>query len=484
MGTAITGTQMRTLKASVVTELPDKGVSNKIYYVPNGTTGDNKYDEYIWIKDTEHPNGYFEKVGQKDIDLNIDNLPIKESVSDTDKIVVNDGGNNKGVELSKVKKYAIEGVATKEELKGYVPLMTIDHTGEKYAECNGVNYKESFIMLYGDTLYLRLDGLEVGWLTNHGFSICNGSIVYSDGRYDDDVGLKMLAPIKLHPYYNDYLIVEGNEHNDMAFTTNGGTITVYSKDEINKKLSAKADTTKASTTSDGLMSKEDKAKLDGLSPKEQLFIDMWNSACGTYGKYNTETGFYELNGLTDITYEQALAIYRVIGCETNNSYRPNVRTILFSGCSRVAMSTWCRFEMCTKIEVIRQSDNVYYNGSVDSMFDGCVNLKAILGLVNINNITSYSYMFRRCVKLENFTFKGLNSNLTISDSPLITYNTLNYLISNALGNKVTTVSVHPTTYAYLQGTTAPTEQVGGTTEQWQALVTAATNKKISLATPK
>lgn len=69
MGTAITGTQMRTPKASVVTELPDKGVSNKIYYVPNGTTGDNKYDEYIWIKDAEHPNGYFEKVGQKDIDL-------------------------------------------------------------------------------------------------------------------------------------------------------------------------------------------------------------------------------------------------------------------------------------------------------------------------------------------------------------------------------------------------------------------------------
>lgn len=484
MGTAITGTQMRTLKASVVTELPDKGVSNKIYYVPNGTTGDNKYDEYIWIKDAEHPNGYFEKVGQKDIDLNIDNLPIKESVSDTDKIVVNDGGNNKGVELSKVKKYAIEGVATKEELKGYVPLMTIDHTGEKYAECNGVNYKESFIMLDEDTLYLRLDGLEVGWLTNHEFSICNGSIVYSDGRYDDDVGLKMLAPIKLHPYYNDYLIVEGNEHNDMAFTTNGGTITVYSKDEINKKLSAKANTTKASTTSDGLMSKEDKAKLDSLSPKEQLFIDMWNSACGTYGKYNTETGFYELNGLTDITYEQALAIYRVIGCETSNVYRPNVRTVLFSGCAGMTITTWKRFENCYNIEVVKHSDYVTYGNTAESMFDGCTKLRSILGIVNINNTTVYNYMFRRCVKLENFTFKRLNNNLTISDSPLITYNTLEYLIDNALGNKVTTVSVHPTTYAYLQGTTPPTEQIGGTTEQWQALVTAATNKKISFATTK
>ena len=362
--------------------------------------------------------------------------------------------------------------------------MTIDHTGEKYAECNGVNYKESFIMLDGDTLYLRLDGLEVGWLTNHEFSICNGAITYSDGRYDDDVGLKMHAPIKLHPYYNDYLIVEGNEHNDMAFTTNGGTITVYSKDEINKKLSAKADTTTASTTADGLMSKEDKAKLDSLSPKEQLFIDMWNSACGTYGKYNTETGFYELNGLTDITYEQALTIYRVIGCETSNVYRPNVRTVLYSGCAGMTIATWKRFENCYNIEVVKHSDYVTYGNTTESMFDGCAKLRSILGIVNINNVTVYSYMFRQCVKLENFTFKGLNSNLTISDSPLITYNTLEYLINNALGNKVTTTTVHPTTYAYLQGTTPPTEQVGGTTEQWQALVTAATNKKISFATTK
>lgn len=40
----------------------------------------------------------------------------------------------------------------------------------------------------------------------------------------------------------------------------------------------------------------------------QVFIDQWNTACGIWGRYNEETGYFELNGLTDITYEEALSI--------------------------------------------------------------------------------------------------------------------------------------------------------------------------------
>lgn len=78
MATAIIGNQKHKLKATIVEQLPNKGVSNKIYYVPNKTTGNNKYDEYVWLKDTEHPNGYFEKVGQKDI--NLEPYALKEYV--------------------------------------------------------------------------------------------------------------------------------------------------------------------------------------------------------------------------------------------------------------------------------------------------------------------------------------------------------------------------------------------------------------------
>lgn len=502
MGTAITGTQTRTLKASVVTELPDKGVSNKIYYVPNGTTGDNKYDEYIWIKNAEHPNGYFEKVGQKDIDLEpyaLTEEVDKKLKTKVDKVTGKELSTN---DFTDSYKTSLDNWFNRSNVRPIMSLSDLENKKDISAGIYPINdgnnvwkYLIAFPRTLAGTasiellahwgnplkyrLYLKDTNSISSWKTLATTDVATST---SNGLMskEDKVGFTNLKS-------SSFSYIGAN--NIHPFTATKTSVTLnYASYNSNlwggKGVAHSEAIPLASSTQAGIITAADKVKLDSLSPKQQLFIDMWNSACGTYGKYNTETGFYELNGLTDITYEQALAIYRVIGCETNNSYRPNVRTILFSGCSRVAMSTWCRFEMCTKIEVIRQSDNVYYNGSVDSMFDGCVNLKAILGLVNINNITSYSYMFRRCVKLENFTFKGLNSNLTISDSPLITYNTLNYLISNALGNKVTTVSVHPTTYAYLQGTTAPTEQVGGTTEQWQALVTAATNKKISLATPK
>lgn len=51
----------------------------------------------------------------------------------------------------------------------------------------------------------------------------------------------------------------------------------------------------------------------------QLFIDMWNERCTLrdmyqnkrmIGQYNEESGYFELNGLTDISYSQAREIYQ------------------------------------------------------------------------------------------------------------------------------------------------------------------------------
>ena len=46
-------------------DLPLVGNSSKIYYVPNGSSGLNSYDEYVWL---EGKNGY-EKKGSADVDL-------------------------------------------------------------------------------------------------------------------------------------------------------------------------------------------------------------------------------------------------------------------------------------------------------------------------------------------------------------------------------------------------------------------------------
>lgn len=70
MSTAILGELKKALKVKVVDTLPDKGVLNQIYFVLNGDSSEeNRYDEYLWIKDDTHPDGTWELVGYKYVDL-------------------------------------------------------------------------------------------------------------------------------------------------------------------------------------------------------------------------------------------------------------------------------------------------------------------------------------------------------------------------------------------------------------------------------
>ena len=52
----------------LVDTLPATGEKGKIYLVPNGGTGSNVKDEYVWIEPTGGT-AYFEKIGSTDIDL-------------------------------------------------------------------------------------------------------------------------------------------------------------------------------------------------------------------------------------------------------------------------------------------------------------------------------------------------------------------------------------------------------------------------------
>ncbi len=59
----------------------------------------------------------------------------------------------------------------------------------------------------------------------------------------------------------------------------------------------------------------------GIALAHHDFIEKWNTACGDYGSYNTTTKYFELNGLDDITYDQAVEIYtysNTYNGETNN----------------------------------------------------------------------------------------------------------------------------------------------------------------------
>lgn len=79
MATAILGFNRRKLKTEIVDQLPEEGKSGTIYFVPNNIEDEdnNKYDEYIWLKDTKE----WELLGVSEIDL--ENYVTKEALEFT-----------------------------------------------------------------------------------------------------------------------------------------------------------------------------------------------------------------------------------------------------------------------------------------------------------------------------------------------------------------------------------------------------------------
>lgn len=717
MGLTITGNKITGgAKAKVVDSLPDKGSSNSIYLIPNKTTGDNKYDEYIWIKDTEHPEGYFEKVGQRDIDL--EPYATKEYVSSNYFRSTTEGRMEVLMPISTFS----EGLSIKKSdnsersfieiypstiyldsssivLSSHIQIGSYKMVGD--GDLHGIYVSDYFTAnklvtptLDASSIKIGYEGIRIG--TGYKLStdsnemlvpnVLSGAFgkVYISSHVDELLDNKVDKVEGKGLSSNDFTDTQKTQLESLhdsaktsidtpvvstdtikttfhslghtapttitypaATTTTAGVMSAsdkvkvdsidvivgtinhvtdtisssyYSKTDVDKKLeleakanttalentkeelntkidqslSNKADKTKVSTTADGLMSKEDKIlfdklksvpalshinddnaftasktgvtlnytcydytqwglsgtshntqlpvasssqagiitvvdkqKLDNfeeslsndeiteiggsvitsdnisvdsrinnlqtqvdkntkaiekLSPKEQLFIDLWNSACGSNGKYNTETGYYELNGLTDITYDEALLIYlhssnpyptKVGSTDRTNLVRLAANQVMSCGISNIAAAA-------SKLEIFRIPNLSIYDSSWSFM--SCGNLTIIIGdFTTYNTVTSNT--FRGCIKLTAIHM-GIGGNCSVSfqDSPLLTYDSIKYTIEHARNTSAITIIVHPTTYAYLTGTTAPTTQVGGTTEEWQALVTAATAKKISFAT--
>ena len=212
-------------------------------------------------------------------------------------------------------------------------------------------------------------------------------------------------------------------------------------------------------------------------------------------KFNEATGYYELNGLTDITEEQMAQIYNdsmrfpknspyIEGCYSQS----NART-LFRPTSSAIISS--RNSNC--YETFAFSNNLEYIAiSHDNSGRDCSLLVYTFGFLDklrkidfpINVIDEqFSNTFKDCVLLEHVLISEFHGGkLSFIDSPRLNYTSLRWLVDKAKNTTAVTVTVHATTYGYLTGTTPPSEQVGGTSEQWTQLMADAAARNISFAT--
>ena len=229
----------------------------------------------------------------------------------------------------------------------------------------------------------------------------------------------------------------------------------------------------------------------------------------SYGAvYNEETGFYELNGFTDITEEEMWNIYRYfnfndmamfVGKYPYDGINLKVRTnipfqsiIPNTGSNKAFLIPHKWSYLCNSIKYVekvvisRRPEEVYLCADnfigCSYLFYDCTALVEIDGIIDFSKRDgALGFVFINCPKLKSFKLRGLHNNATFKGSPSINLGTLTYVIENATNTGAITITVDPTIYGYLTGTAQPAPETGGTTEEWQALVTAAQEKQISFA---
>lgn len=222
--------------------------------------------------------------------------------------------------------------------------------------------------------------------------------------------------------------------------------------------------------------------------KMDLFIDMWNSACGQYGKYapqeapDAEHPFL-LNGLW-LTYNEAIIIYYEPLQQPNDySYKyaskHGIRTNIctFSSvyyetvsASRIAFGS-------NTLETIRLSSNTqgFWADNYNSAFRNCPKLKTILPIIYDSYLskTKWDKAFEGSPLLEHVLISELRSSVSFSQCPKLSLDSLTHLVANAANTAAITITVHPDVYAKL------TDE---SNTEWHQVLTDATTKNIIIAT--
>lgn len=194
-------------------------------------------------------------------------------------------------------------------------------------------------------------------------------------------------------------------------------------------------------------------------------------------KYNEATGYYELNGLTDITEEEMRVIYSRYLIDSGTNGRASGWLILDEG-ERTNLPCITRADIFdnlnngirgNKVELLRicaaSTDDYtrvcYVSSSVAVGHFLFPKLRKVIGVWQYNSDNpsafnfSYGQPFYNCPLLEEIRMKKINKSHTFAASPNLSKESVQYMIENAnppSGAAVgsITITLHPTAYARLK----------------------------------
>lgn len=210
--------------------------------------------------------------------------------------------------------------------------------------------------------------------------------------------------------------------------------------------------------------------------------------------FNDETGYYEMNGLTDLTEDDMIKAYSFPRIPSGNTSalvfdtftpginRNGIRTnfpffTIFRDVGRLSLYGQLKLEVFNLQSIVTNNAQPFY---IRTEFGICdtLNLRKVLGVLNVHYIQSTNALsnpFSKALQnLESINIQGLHVDTNLlKNSALITIDSLMYLINESENENTITVTVHPDVYAKL------TDEANA---EWYAVNTAAQAKNISFAT--
>ena len=242
---------------------------------------------------------------------------------------------------------------------------------------------------------------------------------------------------------------------------------------------------------------------------KQAFIKQWNTACDIYGRYNPETDLYELNGVTNLSEQEAREILNM-GYFDQTSQGTNMKTNYCRTLLPVIAGYTCNlqgvFAFCMAAEALRVQ--TYYTrvapgrDNCDTYLQAVSNTREFARLssktlrrvypklklptqessVTAQNVHFYNTTFN---VIEELWLHSASLNFysdVLRNNTALKFECWKYLVDNAVGTKAISIKVHPDVYARMYNDEWSNYPANTTAEQWKELGQAAIAKQIQFTT--
>lgn len=208
------------------------------------------------------------------------------------------------------------------------------------------------------------------------------------------------------------------------------------------------------------------------------FIDQWKTAAAEFGTYNEDTGYFELNGLTDITYKQAIAIYEQTahrdrlyynGCQCRTNLPANYCAFQLNNISMYITG----FEVFNALALTGNPWNVFHMSNAFDWYSA--DPVSVIGILDVSQCTKFGTTYYRShSKLRDMNIKGIKESCNnFGGMPGLSAGTVKYMIQNRAGTNAITLMYHPTVYAKI------TDE---TNEEWYPILALAESKNVTIIT--